>query len=121
MNKFTNAEIREALITSIEERGHDYQYSPPSGTTCVYADENGEPSCLIGMVIHKLDPEAFKALAIEERAIGSTVLGASAASVVPQYLDVDRDILEGLRKIQDDQDNRMTYGNIARMYGLTQN
>lgn len=79
---FTFEQVLEATRAIVDERGHDFiyqqvvRYHEPLGREipqCVYADDEGQPSCLVGHVIHRLDPEAFETLARRERSEGGDI------------------------------------------------
>lgn len=55
--RFTLDDVLNAARKIVEEKGGDYVYNT-EGHGCVYA-ANGSPSCLVGHVIHALDPAAF--------------------------------------------------------------
>lgn len=61
MTKFTREEVTAAIEEAVAEKGNDYIY-PNYDYGCSYADENGEPSCIVGHVVAKLDPEKFAAV-----------------------------------------------------------
>lgn len=48
----------------VDEKGPGYFYETVArydkGAGCWYSDEKGNPSCLVGHVIQRLDPEAFQ-------------------------------------------------------------
>lgn len=59
---FTEEQVTAVIREIVAERP-DYVYDSPSGDAqCVYGDADGNPSCLVGHVIAKLDPEGFKEL-----------------------------------------------------------
>ncbi|WP_217181590.1 hypothetical protein [Streptomyces sp. AC495_CC817] len=66
---YTNAEIVAAARDAVAEKGAGYIYSNPSshGPVCVYAALDGAPSCIVGHVLAKIDPEAFASVAEWER------------------------------------------------------
>lgn len=76
---FTRQDVLEAARKIVAEKGPDYVYPRNSinggggygtNTGPVYA-EDGKPSCLVGHVVHALDPEAFAHLASVEEAYGT--------------------------------------------------
>ena len=56
--KFSMADVIKAMQEVVDEQGEDYEYESIGGA-CYYGDRDGNPSCIVGHVIHKLDPEAF--------------------------------------------------------------
>ena len=69
---FSREKIIEAMRAVVAEKGSDYVYpeSEKDGGTCQYAHK-GTPSCIVGHLIHRLDPEAFAHLAVVEADHGS--------------------------------------------------
>ena len=79
----TRQDVLDAARKIVAEKGPDYVYPRNSVTGTgyngggyggangpVYA-EDGKPSCLVGHVIHALDPEAFAHLAAVEEVYGT--------------------------------------------------
>jgi hypothetical protein len=69
----TYDDAKRTLLELVEEKGADYVYKPPvvngEETDCVYSTPpEGEqhPSCIVGHVINKLDPEKFREIAANE-------------------------------------------------------
>lgn len=69
-SKFTREAVNVALDHAVEKRGEDFVYDAdklfPDGShhnSCRYADYDGNPSCIVGEVIHEIDPELFKEIA----------------------------------------------------------
>lgn len=44
----------ELAKKAVAKMGPDYIYRPPGGYGCVYFDEEGEPSCILGHIISDL-------------------------------------------------------------------
>lgn len=64
MTKFSDEAVTKTIHEIVAEHGEDYVYRPPEGTgQCVYS-VGGSPSCLVGHVIARLDPESFAAISI---------------------------------------------------------
>lgn len=63
---FTLDQVLDAAREVVDGRGSDYVY-PGAGSACFYATSDEKPSCLVGHVIFKLDPEAFATIATAER------------------------------------------------------
>lgn len=60
MVKFTKTAVLQALEEIVAEVGENYVY-PGWETGCMYADEgDGEPACIVGRVIAKIDPNMFE-------------------------------------------------------------
>ena len=69
-SKFTREAVNVALDHAVEKRGEDFVYDtdelfPDEGDyrSCRYADDDGNPSCIVGEVIYEIDPELFKEIA----------------------------------------------------------
>lgn len=66
MKTFSDEAISKTIHEVVAEYGEDYVYrSPEANSQCVYA-VGGSPSCLVGHVIARLDPESFKAISESE-------------------------------------------------------
>lgn len=76
MTVFTKTAVLQTLEEIVAETGPDFVYQWRNdggiGSSCTYADSEGEPSCIVGRVIAKLDPELFKAVAEAEERKGSS-------------------------------------------------
>lgn len=64
---FTLDQVLEAARAVVDEVGNDYVYD---SQPCRYAGPDGAPSCLVGHVINRLDPEAFAMLTQYEHSGG---------------------------------------------------
>lgn len=59
--------VAETLTALVEEKGADYVYERPAdGSNCAYTTPEGAPSCIVGHVIERLNPVAFKKIAKNE-------------------------------------------------------
>lgn len=100
---YTNAEINAALKKALEAKGEDYVY-PQADGNCVYSLE-GEPSCIVGHVLHTLDPEMFKRVAEFERDYdqnrGDTSFGAMVLGMDLPFEAEQRRALQGVQAYQD--------------------
>lgn len=52
-----------AALREVVEGREDYIYEPQEGEFCTYSNPDGGPSCIVGWVLAKLDPEAFEKIA----------------------------------------------------------
>lgn len=77
---YTKEEVMTALREVVAEKGSEYVYPE---RVCRYAKVTGEPSCIVGHVIHKLDPEAFNKIAIAEAEGSATVDELVALEWIP--------------------------------------
>lgn len=68
---FTLDQVLDAAREAVNEKGSEYIY-PGAGSACFYATYNEKPSCIVGHVIFKLDPEAFATIATAEREGGES-------------------------------------------------
>lgn len=64
--RFSLDDVLEAARAIVSEKGESYIYPRVRGR-CLYADGEGGPSCLVGHVINRLDPQAFDKVAQCER------------------------------------------------------
>lgn len=91
-----------ALHEAVAERGADFTYTVPPNSTdgeCCYADENGAPSCGIGLAAEKFDHEFF--VKIREHEANHGTFGAS--TIASAYYGGNVPKLPGLVKLGDDQ------------------
>lgn len=73
--KITSKKMLALLEQAVETRGVNYVYPKNNGARCVYVrntkkqinaptdefiQEDGDPACLIGLVLHLLDPDLLK-------------------------------------------------------------
>lgn len=130
MVKFTKDAVIAALEEIVKEKGEDYVYPQAEKfLPCVYAVD-GEPSCIVGQVIAKIDPDLLKEVAEfearTESSFGVTSFnrpddddrGRSFDTVSNEYieypsLDADPEAWNILRIAQSRQDNRQYYGEVV--------
>lgn len=65
-------EVKRKLRRVVNEKGHEYQYIYPTyiavddieveSDTCLYSDNKGNPSCIIGVLLSRVSPETFNRL-----------------------------------------------------------
>lgn len=110
---YTNEQINAALNKALDLKGQDYVYKQNDGS-CDYAVA-GEPSCLVGHVLHTLDPEMFKRVAEWERDPSS---GDLTFDCVWSDLELpfDREQVKALRLAQVAQDQGKNWGVAAVEY-----
>lgn len=59
----TNDQIIAAATAAVRSKPEGYVYEKKEqGASCVYAEPDGKPSCLVGHILHSLTPELFKAV-----------------------------------------------------------
>ena len=107
---YTNEQILEAAEAAIQEMGADYVYRPTvDGYVYAVITKNGpEPSCLVGQIVFRLNPEDFKEVAIwEVTADGDTDAMAMAAKL---SLGFTEEQSYALRAAQLAQDAGSTWG-----------
>lgn len=128
MTKLTKTAVVQALEEILEEKGEDYVYPYAAGTGsyegCKYT-EGDAPSCIVGQVIAKLDPELFEDLKEFEYEYGSFPVYDFSKPDAPQVasyaedespeayyptLDAELDVIEILNIAQAQQDGGSTYG-----------
>lgn len=130
MTKLTTEEVLKALDEAVAERGADYVYERAEhGDQCQYSLD-GQPSCIVGHVLAKLDPEKFQQVVEYEQTTGSSfpfyafdrgdgrnLYGDLIASEEfepgePTYptLEVDEKAAEILRIAQREQDGARPWG-----------
>ena len=60
MTEITVDVVLETLDSIVEEYGEDYEYDAYANRGCFYVGADGGPSCIVGHVLYRLDPELFK-------------------------------------------------------------
>lgn len=107
---YTNEQINAALSKALEAKGDDYVYENWQDGNCVYSVAQ-EPSCIVGHVLHALDPEMFKRVAEFEADAsenrGDTSFGAVALRL---NLPFEREQRRALQNVQVEQDTGHTWG-----------
>lgn len=105
---YTNEQINAALNKALDEKGEDYVY-PQADGNCVYSLE-GEPSCIVGHVLHTLDPEMFKRVAEFERDYDQNGGDTSFGVVVTGLgLPFETEQRRALQNVQSSQDSGHTW------------
>lgn len=107
---YTNGQIGTALRAALDKMGEDYVYENISGDNCVYA-VGGEPSCIVGHVLHALDPDMFeKVVQFESNPIKNKGDTSFANVVEALRLPFHTDQKYALDCIQADQDAHAPWG-----------
>jgi hypothetical protein len=108
MSEYTFEDVKRTLHEVVAERP-DYVYEPPEGhRQCVYADDEGNPSCLWGHVIQRLDPEAFTW-------IQGSVTSVGALAWAEQFDYRER---RAMRSAQISQDSGGTWGDAEEAFNM---
>jgi len=88
---FTFKEVESALNLAVDTKGEDYVYELPEPATCAYSmpgPGEPQPSCIVGHVIHTLDPEAFKLIASREWK-GERFMHSSSVGAIENTFEVE--------------------------------
>ena len=75
MTKITAKAVLEAMRELVKEFGVDYVYPAIEDEECTYA-RDGAPSCIVGHIAARLDPELFQRMAAEEDEHGAFSVGS---------------------------------------------
>jgi len=69
MTQITVADVKRVTEEILAEYGEDYVYPEALRTTrCIYADPiSGVPSCIVGHIASRLDPELFEVMQAWDR------------------------------------------------------
>lgn len=125
----------EAMHAAVEERGRDFIYPKPEydavrahgyvtddwhvpqTAVCVYALPTGEPGCLIGMALHKIDP-TFVPSYDDSAAMDEDM---DADSVLTRLGDEGKLVLslgvkQAARMAQQKQDGGLTWGTAIQTF-----
>lgn len=116
--------VSRTLAEIVADNGEDYVY-PRAAIgdafgSCVYAEDLEHPSCIVGHLIYRIDPDTFQQIAESDSANHEGVSG-----IVSEYGDynfgtVDEDVslLDALTNLQDQQDTGSTWGNALWSFNL---
>lgn len=102
--KFTREEFTNAMRKVVAEHGEDYVYIP--GPFCVYRNEDGSSSCLIGHALSVLGiqvPDELNAEPIED------------INDDQQYTE-DEVLIFAMQRAQEEQDRASTWGTALGAY-----
>ena len=113
---FTLEDVLNAAREVVAEKGEDYVYSGPGGS-CVYANEDGTPSCLVGHVIHRLDPNVFKHLAEKEFVDDTTAAELLTVEEYVPYEFWDMEAERAMNTAQEHQDDGVPWGTALKAAG----
>lgn len=71
-NKITAKEVKRKLRRIANERGYEYKYEAPwyedeygeleQASKCYYSDRDGNPSCIVGVLLHDVAPDTYRRL-----------------------------------------------------------
>lgn len=107
---FTLEDVLNAAREVVAEKGEDYVYPGASMGACVYSEADDTPSCLVGHVIYRLDPEAFLQVAEIEATEGTTAAGGlEEDGYLPEGF-WDEEAQEAMVAAQASQDNGWPWG-----------
>lgn len=107
---YTNVEINAALKKALEAKGEDYVYEGWSDGACVYSLA-AEPSCIVGHVLHALDPEMFERVAEFEKDYNQSGGDNTFSNVVKRLnLPFEAEQHRALQNVQREQDDGRTWG-----------
>lgn len=110
MKTFTDAEVAKALRETVEGR-EDYVYD--SGRIndggCYYSMPNGSPSCLVGFVVAKLNPDAFEKV-VEWEDGGDFGDVADMTNVTDGEFNISTEVRRALQAAQEKQDSGAPWG-----------
>ena len=106
----TEETVTATILELLDEFGWDYVYPE---NRCTYADADGNPSCFVGHIIYRLDPEAFDKIRSVEADQGSMdVCDLNERG----YIDIDWRLANAVNSLQSEQDNKKTWGNAYQAY-----
>jgi hypothetical protein len=133
--------VTAALDAAIAAKGEDYHYKGMTpvtnrylGATCVYAEADGSPSCIVGHVVAALEPELFRQMHEAEEGEGFPVTELETGLAVTRYDEDDRPLqetviervkadnealYEALRVAQSLQDQGYSWGEAGEAYHRT--
>lgn len=89
----TLEQAKKALHEAVEQKGADYVYQSPDSylEECAYSttpDQGSAPSCIVGHVIAKLDPETFAKIVETEWSFNEGDQDNEWGSSTPAHWDV---------------------------------
>jgi len=108
--KLTREAVTAAIEKVVAEKGADYVYDREHGG-CTYSEQTPEgvvPSCIVGHVIAKMDPELFQRVAEYESETGG--FWWTGVDIRIPGIEQDSAVKYALREAQDAQDDGDTWG-----------
>lgn len=112
MSKYTNEQIIAAAEAAVRDRGEDYVYPRTYGSekSCVYS-WGDEPACIVGYIIHAIDPEAFMKLKAWDDVGGTLERGTGVgAACHDEVIDLTNGQKRALESAQNGQDLGEAWG-----------
>lgn len=112
------ARVREVLGEIVEDFGTEKR------AACMYFDMNSiesirtgetEPVCIVGHLIHRLEPETFAAM-VAGGYVSDRVNELRGAGLTLNFVGKDRRLMNALAELQDVQDSHYTWGDALREY-----
>ena len=104
----TEEQFTKAMREAVAERGPDFVYPEEwrnENGSCRYSLEDGSPACLIGLALHKIDPDLVPG-----------VENFQSADVVVDFAGAPMDVAQAARDAQYIQDHDGTWGDALRIY-----
>jgi len=103
-----------ALDKIVEEKGESYIYIPPKGAECVYIDQDGKPSCLVGHVFDRFGVNGeFREGEGYEESIMTAQQACEVLAFEGVYFTPKARYLLAL--VQDHQDHNIRWGRALRL------
>ena len=119
MTKITAKTALEAMREIVKEFGADYVYPAIEDEECTYA-RDGAPSCIVGHIAARLDPELFQRMATEEDEHGAFTVGSRVNHLHGAFGEATTLLIRS----QHAQDYGATWGNVLKdaeaSYSITQ-
>jgi len=110
MTKITAKTALEAMRSIVKEFGADYVYPAIGDEECAYA-RGGAPSCIVGHIVARLDPDLFLQLGQMEDENGPFAIG-SPEGHGNELRDSLGDAYQLLLRAQQGQDKGDTWGSV---------
>lgn len=117
--EITRENFTAAIRAAVADKGADYMYpaeerisNDAEVDTCVYAHD-GQPSCLIGHALYRIDPEYLTEIPKHDN-----LEYASADDVLSVFGVVDEALLRAANAAQFEQDHNRSWGVALELYEI---
>lgn len=108
MAEITVEGVKAELQKALEVRGEDYVYPKVDGY-CNYV-RDGEPSCLVGVVLHALGVPVERLEKADRFPVGGKSAGALMRELDAEGWTIPHEVRWIFANVQDEQDNGVPWG-----------
>lgn len=117
MSKITAIEVLEKFDSLVEKYGEDFIYEVPKyendfgelveTNNCMYSNEDGTPSCIVGHVLSDVAPELYA----DTHKRSWKILESREVDAIPELKEIfEEDAISVMSVVQDQQDSKNPWG-----------